>query len=157
MPNSGRCAPAYLFAGLYVRSVAAIVISVVQFRSRATLNADSGCVLRPVRSWRLRADHPVLRTYLSDDPASSRRAMPPPFECQDQRLYNSTWPPLMMIQLGKCLRAARVRAGRVVRRVGHQVDWDGSAENVGHLGQDGMAFRTEHGNEPFGYGQEMPC
>jgi hypothetical protein len=40
MPNSGRSASAYLFAALYLRSVAVIVISVVRFGSRAALNAE---------------------------------------------------------------------------------------------------------------------
>ena len=39
MPKSGRCALAYLFAGLYVQSVAVIVSSVVRSGSRAALNA----------------------------------------------------------------------------------------------------------------------
>jgi hypothetical protein len=41
LPKSGRCALAYLFAGLYVQSVAVIVNSVVRSGSRAALNADS--------------------------------------------------------------------------------------------------------------------
>src|SRR5512146_1578399 len=41
LPNSGRCALAYLFAGLYVQSVAVIVNSVVRLGSRAALYADS--------------------------------------------------------------------------------------------------------------------
>ncbi len=40
MPNSGRWALAYLFASLYVQSVAVIVNSVVRFGSRAALNAE---------------------------------------------------------------------------------------------------------------------
>jgi hypothetical protein len=44
MPKSGRCALAYLFAGLYVQSVAVIVNSVVRPGSRAALNAEYALV-----------------------------------------------------------------------------------------------------------------
>jgi hypothetical protein len=38
--NSGRCAPAYLSAGLYAVSSGAIVNSPLTFGSRAALNAE---------------------------------------------------------------------------------------------------------------------
>jgi hypothetical protein len=82
MPKSGRCALAYLFAGLYVQSVAVIVNSVVRSGSRAALNAEYLCLFVPGGQRLAGTERPVLLCWLTPTRPGPALSRPGALTCQ---------------------------------------------------------------------------